>query len=171
MSKHINKAHKKTMPTSWETAKALLTKDIFSGMLKPTMRPKEAYSMREEYKEVEYKKFRANLNSLRKACEKLSNRAMVDSAAVTHDLEIHPIRKNALGVYPHWDGSEAQRLLKIDVKNGKNNTMAPCKLRMTREEYNSYPLDVFRKHIHQEVRSHRVTAYWLARKQEKIDSV
>jgi hypothetical protein len=159
------------MPTSWETAKVLLQQDIFSGMLQPTMRPKEAYSMREEYKEVEYKKFRANLNSLRKACEKLSTRAMVDSAAVAHDWEIHPIRKNALGAYPRWDGSEAQRLLKIDVKNGKNNTMAPCKLRMTREEYNSYPVDVFRKHIHQEVRSHRVTAYWLARKQEKINSV
>jgi hypothetical protein len=163
--------NKKAMPTSWETAKALLQQDIFSGMLQPTMRPKEVYSMRVEYKEVEYKKFRANLNSLRKACEKLSARAMVDSAAVAHDWEVHPIQKNVLGVYPRWDGSEAQRLLKIDVQNGKNNAMAPCKLRMTREEYNSYPVDVFRKHIHQEVRSHRVTAYWLARKQEKINSV
>ena len=88
-----------------------------------------------------------------------------------HDWEVYLVRKNALGMYPHWDGSEAQRLVKIEFNDGKNNTMAPSKLCVTREEYNSYPVDVFRKHIHQEVRSHRVTAYWLARKQEKIDSV
>jgi hypothetical protein len=67
--------------------------------------------------------------------------------------------------YPVWAGSEAARLLKIDVDNGRHLTMKPRELYALddRPEYRIWPLKVFRKHIHQEVRSRKTQAYWLHR--------
>ena len=45
--------------------------------------------------------------------------------------------------------------------------MKPQELRMTRLEYQRFPKDVFRKHIHQEVRSLTETPYWLVTKMKK----
>jgi hypothetical protein len=38
---------------------------------------------------------------------------------------------------------------------------------MSREEYQAFPLEVFRKHLHQEVRSRVETPYWLEYKAKK----
>ena len=108
----------------------------------------------------------ANLNSsLRKTCNNLKDKASVNNAAVIHDRKLCPpvinSRVTAVLPYPRWDGSESQRLLKLDVNDGMHKRMVPCKLRDTRNEYRFFPLDVLGKHIHQEVRSRRETAYWL----------
>jgi hypothetical protein len=154
--------------TPWEIAKALLINDIRDGKLPPTMSPKVAYSMKVEYKNVEYCHFRTNLNSLRKSLKVINDRAIADKAAVSHDQEqllVHQdlMRTRTIANPHHWDMSEAQRFLKLDVDDGKHCTMLPKELRMTREEYKAFPLDVFRKHIHQEVRSRKETAYWQVR--------
>lgn len=108
------------------------------------------------------------LNSLRKALDKLKNKADVDSAGIEHDRRLHPINSNPPGSsYPRWDGSAAQRLLKEDIEEGEHKQLQPRELRMTREEYQVFPLHVFRKHIHQEVRSRTETPYWLVKKQQK----
>ena len=101
--------------------------------------------------------------------KKLSDEALVDSNAVANDRRAHPKNNdgNALRSYPHWDGSEAQRLLKLDVDDGTHERLLPRELHQARVEYQAYPLDVFRKHIHQETRSRRETAYWLVKKQQK----
>ena len=72
--------------------------------------------------------------------------------------------------YPHWDGSAAQGLLKVDVDEGRHINMRPQELRKTRVEYASFPVDVFRKHIHQEVRSRKDKAYWMVRQQKKDET-
>jgi broad specificity polyphosphatase/5'/3'-nucleotidase SurE len=48
--------------------------------------------------------------------------------------------------------------------------MRPQELRKTRVEYASFPVDVFRKHIHQEVRSRKDKAYWMVRQQKKDET-
>ena len=113
-------------------------------------------------------KVQANLNSsLRKTCNNLKDKASVNNAAVIHDRKLCPpvinSRVTAVLPYPRWDGSESQRLLKLDVNDGMHKRMVPCKLRDTRDEYRFFPLDVLGKHIHQEVRSRRKTAYWLVK--------
>jgi hypothetical protein len=45
--------------------------------------------------------------------------------------------------------------------------MQPQELRITRLEYQRFLKDVFRKHIHQEVRSLTETPYWLVTKMKK----
>jgi hypothetical protein len=137
------------------------------------MSPKVAYNMRGEYNNVEYCHFRTNLNSLRKSLKVTNDRAMADKAAVSHDQEqqllVHQdlMRTRTIANPPHWDMSEAQRFLKLDVDDGKHCTMLPKELRMTREEYKVFSLDVFRKHIHQEVRSRKETAYWQVRRRSQ----
>jgi hypothetical protein len=69
------------------------------------------------------------------------------------DRRIHP--KNALNHRgePRWEGSEAVRLLRLDMDEGKHHTMRPRDLYQTRPQYyENYPLTVFRGHIDQEER-------------------
>jgi len=155
--------------TSWEYVKELLKDDIKSGKVLPSMAPRDIYDLQQEYKGIKYKKFRTNLNNIQKSLKKLSNEALVDSNAVANDCRAHPKNNdgNALYSYPRWDGLEAQRLLKLDVDDGTHERLLPREFHQARVEYQAYPLDVFWKHIHQETRSHRETAYWLVKKQQK----
>ena len=161
----------KSNTSCWEIAKALLVADIQGGTIAPTMNPKAVYNMRVEYRQVEYCKFRTNLNGLRKSLKAVNERAMVDQAAVVHDQQQQLMHQNishlaatSSATCHRWDASEAQHLLKLDVTDEKHLTMRPKELRMTRDEYRAFPLDVFRKHIHQEVRSRKETAYWQVRR-------
>jgi hypothetical protein len=79
----------------------------------------------------------------------IDDRAIADKAAVSNDQEQHllvhqDLMRTRTSANPHhWDMSEAQQFLKLDVNNVKHCTMLPKKLRMTREEYKAFPLDVF----------------------------
>ena len=72
------------------------------------------------------------------------------------DRELFPPRdKDAVRGKLRWDGSDAQRLLKIDVTDGKHLEQPPREFRKTRPEYMLFDLDVFRDHIYQEVKSRK----------------
>jgi hypothetical protein len=162
------------MATPWEVAKELLKEDFCAGMLPRTMGPVEIYSMRKEYESVVYENFRNNLNKLRNLLESQQSSAASDDAALQRYMGLHPLNMNPTGgmSYPRWDLSEAQRLLKEDIAAERHKAMKPQELRMTRLQYQLFPKDVFRKHIHQEVRSLTEPAYWLVKamqKQEKKD--
>jgi hypothetical protein len=149
------------MSTPWEIAKELLKEDIASGYVPRTMKPAVVADLRIEYQRVKYTNFRNNLNRLRQTLGTQSDAATFDDAAVAHDRLIHPIRMNNP---PRWNGSEAEGLLKRDVDEGKHLRMMPRQLRQTNDAYKVFNLDVFRNHIHQEVRTRKETPYWLAKK-------
>jgi len=69
--------------------------------------------------------------------------------------------------YPRWDGSDAQRLLKLDMNYGKHNHMQPSVLHKSQQENQKFPLKVFRDHIHQEIWSRNQKSYWLNREQKE----
>ena len=147
-------------------AKSLLTDDILNGTVPDTMVAKDVYQMREDYKAFDYQHFRSNLYNLRKTLKKHQDRANVDTEALAYDVQIrHNRGKKNLGI--SWCGSEAERLLKLDIDNGNHMGVKPSELRNTRKEYQCFPLIVFRKHIHQEVRGRREKSYWMNRKQTK----
>jgi hypothetical protein len=160
-----------TPPTPWEIAKEILVQDIGSGRIPRTMGPKEVHNRCQEYRDVDYKKFRTNLNNLRKALYKLHGKATVNNAAFANDLRLQRLRPPpAATTAPRWDGSVAQRLLKIDVDAGNHIPCTPCQLWNTHpnaEHYKVFALEVFRKHIHQEVRSRTESSYWLHRGAKK----
>jgi len=65
---------------------------------------------------------------------------------------------------PRWAGSAAEALLKQDIDNGLNETMAPRDLRQSRQEHKAWPLKVFSDHIQQIKRSREESPCWAARR-------
>lgn len=157
-----------TDPWQYSSAKKLLEKDIIDGIIgtvETGMLPCQVYLMRPEYADYEYDRFVSNLYSLRVKYEKLLYLAQIDGEALAHDLALG-LRTNSKP-YPHWQGSEAERLLQEDINNGKHLGMKPQELRNTHAEYKVYPLKVFRDHIQQELRARKERPYWMARRKEK----
>ena len=100
-----------------------------------------------------------------------SEQALADatSAAITNDLIARGPPANARG-YPSFQGSEAERLLQLDMDLGKHDRFKPKELYSQREEYQEWPLTVFRNHIHQEIRKRIEGKYWKEYKQEQFQN-
>jgi hypothetical protein len=94
----------------------------------------------------------------------------VDCAAYGHDLAILKASATADRTNLPWHKSEAKKLLKQDIDDGKNRDMKPSELRGTRKEYEEFTLEVFRKHIHQDVDGRSKRAYRFAKKKKKKGS-
>jgi hypothetical protein len=66
----------------------------------------DIWELREEYQDVEYTNFRANLNSLRKKLTKQGNEADESGKAVAKDRDLYPVKTNPPGsTNPRWNGS------------------------------------------------------------------
>jgi len=163
----------------WEhsDAKKLLKGDLLSGKIPldgEGMTPQEAYLQRPEFiaSDPKYKRFPNRLRALREQLIAKNDRADEDREALLHDRKLHPIPERNHRGELRWEGSEVQRLLRLDMDSGKHKTMKPSELYQSREEYNDkdkgYPLEVFRQHIHQEVRKRKFDKY-LTMKREKKD--
>jgi hypothetical protein len=55
----------------------------------------------------------------------------------------------------------------LDIDEGKNKRFKPEDLQNSRNEYKKYPLEVFRKHIHQEERRRKYLAQLRVRAKKK----
>jgi len=100
--------------------------------------------------------FTARLLRLRNLIKKDKKRAKNDSRALATALENHPVPLLDCHGRAHWNGSEAQALLKQDIAAGKH------KLQTSLELYNdeerevhrvALPLKEFRWKLHQEIRT------------------
>ena len=151
------------MPTVWETAKEKLTKDITEGRLLDTVPPLTVWPSEPEYKKVPLENFKQNLAALRERLGNFRISADLDDAALRNDRQHHPLEPEG-----RWPGSEAERLLKNDIDDGKHLTMNPSELYNDpdREPYRLFSPTQFRKHIHQEVRSRKDSLYWTALKEK-----
>ena len=155
----------KLTPWRKSEAKKQLIKDIKNGTIEG-WGPKEVHLFRPFYEERPYENFRNNLRNLRKSLKDLQSLADEDAAALAHDEALDHLRKNS-NPYPLWHGSEAERLLKLDIDNGLHKQMHPSELKATRNEYKPWPRKVFGDHIQQELRARRERPYWMARRAEK----
>ena len=119
------------------------------------MSAREVHSLRPEFSQLPFASFPRRLQDLRKACKAKLDRGITDAAAFENDRRFN--RRPtfvALGL-PRWEGSDAERFLKLDVAAGLNLHMKPGELRATRNEYMLFELNVFRGHIHQEVKTRK----------------
>ena len=155
---------KKEPPTPWEIAKPILTKLYLDGTITDAMKPKDVYALQPEFSEIKYVNFRTNFANLKKSIRKNRERAESDEAGYLNDIAIYPLAKDTPG---YWDGSEAQRLLKLDINNKRHEQMKPKYLWLSRPEYQAFGLSKFRGHIHQELRSTRETNYWIIKRKKK----
>ena len=138
---------------TWKSsaAKQLLKDDIINDVVKEGMKPKEVYKMHDEYKKWPEKNFGANLRSLRKKIAKDKQRMKDDCAAYEHDLQLLKKLRGNDPVNIPWHKSEANVLLKQDVKDSRHKDMKPIELYYSRPEYQHFDLTTFRNHIYQRV--------------------
>ena len=151
---------------TWRGSKArdILEKDLIRGDIPlegNAMDAREVYLQRPEFADFEYNHFRDRLRYLRNQIKEKKNRATLAITALARDRQIYPKASHNHRGEPRWEGSEAERLLRLDMDDGKDKSMKPIGLYQSRKEYNeNYPLDVFRKHIDQEQRRRKMLAYY-----------
>ena len=90
----------------------------------------------------------ARLKTLRNQVRTFKKWATHDDKALQADRQTHPFKKDIRG-NPRWEGSEAQALLKEDVKNKVHENMTPQELRLSREACQHFTVSKFRKHLDQ----------------------
>lgn len=151
-------------PWRYCEGKKQLIKDILDETIEG-WDARKVHAFRPLYTERAFSKFKTNLGNLRNLLLANQHRATEDSIALAHDLALD-LPGNSKP-YPIWQGSEAERLLKLDLDLKKHERLKPMALHASREEFADFPLDVFRDHIYQEVRTRKGRSYWMARKEEK----
>ena len=151
-------------PTPWELAKPILEKDYLEGTITESMKPKDVWLMRSEFGSVKYENFRSNLSRMKKTIKAHKERANNDEAGYLHDVAIYTLAKETPG---YWHGSEAERLLRKDIKKDRRTKMKPEMLWLSRLQFQEFSLEKFRGHIHQNLRSERETNYWIVKKKKK----
>lgn len=145
-------------------AKRLLEQDLASGIIPVNggeMGSREVYASRSEYAAFPIDVFTRRLASLRSIARGQNARRASDTAALMHDLQLHPQATHNSNGIPRWEGSDAERLLKDDITNGLHTQMTPLALYTTRAEYQLFTLDQFRGHIYQENKRRKfITSYY-----------
>ena len=157
-------------PTPWEIAKPLLEKDYLENRATDDMAPRDVIKLRpEEYGAVKVEHFRSNWAAMKKRIREHKARALEDAEFLAHDVQLYTLAKDDPA---SWHGSDAERLLKLDLNafaedNRLPDDMKPKKLWGTRVEYGVFELEVFRKHVYQEFRSRVETPYWKYKMKKK----
>jgi hypothetical protein len=138
------------------------------------------YNMDDQFSRFPLKRFLINLEDLREQTHEVLDKSLRDSVAVDDYLEKNPPsnmdapRYNGIR-YPKWQGSDAQKLLRQDLKlllhngslfKGKDGVL-PQKIQMSKPEYQQFPLTVFRNHIYKEI-IHDKQVNWNKNKKSQI---
>jgi len=147
-------------PREKSAARDKLYELVCDGTIPPAteMKPKMVYETfckpLPEFASVAYDGFATRLRSARQRASKQKGRATIDNDAFQHDRQMFPAQLFDCHGEPKWAGSAAQKLLRVDIKNGKNKTTNPRLLYKTQEEcYQNYSLDTFRDRIYEEVKA------------------
>jgi hypothetical protein len=154
---------------AWRSSKAksLLTGDLVDGTIpleNEEMDAHDVYLSRVEFTDFPFESFRSNLRTLRKKIAEKRLLALEENEALDHDRHLFPKSVyNQLG-QPRWEGSDAERLLKLDIDQGYHLIQTPRELWGSRAEYQVFTSKVFRKHIYQEVRSRKFRSYISSKK-------
>lgn len=151
-------------------AKNMLRVDLINGNVPADMAPMDVYKMRPEYAEFKYENFRTNLNNLRTAVAENITQMQRDSLYFGHDKAImrHEMRNADEPRSRVWIETQASVLLKLDINEGLHEHLTPSELYQSREEYQEFPLQVFRNHIYQEVDSRTLYQESTSLSKEKV---
>ena len=147
-------------------ARQLLEQDIMNGRIPLTnaeMTARVVHSLRPEFLQLPFASFPRRLQALRASCKDRLDRGINDAAAYEHDLQFDQRPTFATLGLPRWEGSDAQRLLKIDITDSLHLQMRPQQLHASRHEYQVFTLTTFRGHIHQEVKRRKFISTFYGR--------
>jgi len=140
----------------WKKSKArkLLYDDIMEGRVpseamsngRRTTDYTEVYLMHQEYAAWDFGKLPSRLAGIRKTIKEKKGRAADDRALFDNFVENNPVSTFSHYGYIQWQGSEAQKYVKQDLKNRTIDRYRNRKIEywLTKPEfYNKFPLQVF----------------------------
>jgi hypothetical protein len=151
-------------PEPWRKSKA---KELLVDLLADESSYIHAYGMDEDeiynsdplFKQYKKENFKTNYRNLIAKIQLERSCVEFDQQALDNEKQKLPRNSRTERGYKFWDGHEAQRLMKEDVKE-KRTKMKPKDLRETREEYQEFPLHVLRQHKYQAERAEKEGVYW-----------
>ena len=159
---------KKKKATDWTSSEGrkLLFADIRSGAIPASMDWQTAYARRPEFvvgtkadptAEKAESLFEDRLKSARSILAAKDARADEELALLRADRLVHPVPTHNHRGEPHWEGSEAQKLLKKDVAEGKHEGMKPLDYYKSRPEYEAWHFSAatIKGHVEQEVHTRK----------------
>jgi len=124
-----------------------------------------AFKSRPEYKAFPYTFFKARLVYLQKKISTGMARNQFEEAALLHDRSIHPKPTKTCTGAPRWEGHAAAKQLPIDMAAYPDPArIVAIDLWGTRLCYMEFELEVFRKHIDQELKTTKFKRYLLDKK-------
>ena len=115
--------------------------------------------------------FTRRLLSLRKKFIEGKNRANDDLEAFKIAKTNHPPPSINHRGEPQWNGSDAQRWLKVDVREKKHDNLKPKEMWESRAEYQEFYLWTFRDHIYQEIKLEKYLRYLKEKDKKKQNEV
>ena len=154
-------------------AKALVKKKLEEGLIPAAVHPvgpRELWGQHQEFHAFwTYNKFCDYLSAQRCRIRSNDKQGDRDFGAFQHDRAIFPVKM--VGEYgrPRWRGSDAERLLKIDIDQGRHKTMKPKEMFEHCPENLPFGLKCYRDHIHQEIKSQKFYSYIKHQQQKKED--
>lgn len=113
--------------------------------------------------------FKRRLLSLRHQVKEGKSRAAEDLEAFNIAKANHPPSQSNHRDEPQWNGSEAQRLLEIDMNAKKHFDLKPEHLWESRDDYQLFYLETFRNHLHQADQTRKYLYTLKMRQKEKED--
>lgn len=127
----------------------------------------EIYNSHACFQEFDEKYFKKKVKDVRKSAARINE--VIDEQEMEFQKDQLAWPRNAMTIrgYPFWDTHRASVLLEQDVKDGLDSLYEPSELRALREEYQDFPLEVFRKHIYQERRKQKEGVYWIPTRNRK----
>ena len=121
-----------------------------------------AYPQFQLYPLDDFKKYNTNMKSL--VSKKLKIVA-IEEKYFKEDMTNEPEKLSTLRNTPFWNNHAAKKLLLAkDIRDGLNNDLQPAQLRMTRPEYQEFPLACFRKRIYEIKSKQKCGPYWQAKR-------
>lgn len=152
---------------TWRKSKAKkqLVDDLLNGHVpldSAKMKAEEVYNLanrHELFHQFPYTNFRTNLNTLRKSHLEMYSFAAADLEALLQDRSLHPKKDTDRRGKPVWDGSLAQRALRLDVRAARDEELGFKALYKSNPAYQVFDRSTFRAHIGQEKRRELLIAH------------
>eukprot|EP00957_Ditylum_brightwellii_P179602 13681495-Ditylum_brightwellii.AAC.1 len=110
--------------------------------------------------------FETRLKDHQKQVLKLKDLSSFELQALHHDHVLHPRTEKDCDGNVVFDLSEAKKLPKKDIKDGKHLVMTPAELQHSHDKYKPYPPKKFKHTIYQTVKRQKLINY-LNNKHEK----
>lgn len=158
----------KQVPWKSSRAKKTLREALEDGRIPldpERMGPHEVYKKFSDFQEIDFDRFRTNLNRMRQTMSEKKNRATTEAEMLRKDRETYP-KQMVVNGKPRWEGSVAEQQLKADIDAGKTLN-PPATFRASNEAYQVFPSATFRNHIYQAKQKVKWNNYLDSEKEKK----